>query len=130
VNLNKLVLDSSAILAIVNAEPGHEKLTEELLAGAVASTVNLAEVQTKLVSRGWSPDLAWQDANGFLSEAVTFEPEHARLAGDLVLTTKHLGLSLGDRACLALAIALDAPVYTTDKSWKNLKLNVPIHVIR
>jgi PIN domain nuclease of toxin-antitoxin system len=53
VNLNKLVLDSSAILAVVNAEPGHEKLTEELLAGAVASTVNLAEVQTKLVTRGW-----------------------------------------------------------------------------
>ena len=129
-NLNKLVLDSSAILAIVNAEPGHEKLTEELLAGAVASTVNLAEVQTKLVTRGWPSEMAWQDANGPINEAVTFEPEHARLAGDLVSTTKHLGLSLGDRACLALGMALNAPVYTTDKAWKNLKLKVRIHVIR
>jgi ribonuclease VapC len=130
VNLNKLVLDSSAILAVVNAEPGHEKLTKELLAGAVASTVNLAEVQTKLVTRGWPPEMAWHDANGPINEAVTFEPEHARLAGDLVSTTKHLGLSLGDRACLALALALDAPVYTADRSWKDLKLTVPIHVIR
>lgn len=129
-NLNKLVLDSSAILAVVNAEPGHEKLTDDLLAGAVASTVNLAEVQAKLVSRGWPADLAWQDTNGLIEKAVPFEPEHARLAGDLWARTKHLGLSLGDRACLALALALNAPVYTTDKSWKNLKLNVPIHVIR
>jgi ribonuclease VapC len=128
--VNRPVLDSSAILAVVNAEPGHEKLTQELLAGAVASTVNLAEVQTKLVSRGWPSELARQDANGPINEAVTFEPEHARLAGDLVSTTKHLGLSLGDRACLALAMARNAPVYTTDKSWKNLKLNVQIHVIR
>ncbi len=129
-NSNKLVLDSSAILAIVNAEPGHEKLTEKLLAGAVASTVNLAEVQTELVSRGWPSEMAWQDANSPIDEAVAFEPEHARLAGDLVSTTKRLGLSLGDRACLALALALNAPVYTTDKSWRSLKLKVPVHVIR
>jgi ribonuclease VapC len=128
--VNKPVLDSSAILAVVNAEPGHEKLTDQVLAGAVASTVNLAEVQAKLVTRGWPPELAWQDANAPIDAAVAFEPEHARLAGDLVSITKHLGLSLGDRACLALALVLKAPVYTTDKSWKNLKLNVRIHVIR
>jgi ribonuclease VapC len=128
--VSKAVLDSSAILAVVNAEPGHEKLTDELLAGAVASTVNLAEVQAKLLSRGWSSELAWQDANSPIDEAVNFEPKHARMAGDLVSRTKHLSLSLGDRACLALAITLDAPVYTTDKLWKHLKLNVRIHVIR
>jgi len=128
--VNKPVLDSSAILAVINAEPGHEKLTGELLTQAVASTVNLAEVQAKLLSRGWLSDLAWQDANGPINESIRFEPEHARIAGDLVPATKHLGLSLGDRACLALALALNAPVYTTDKSWKNLKLKVPVHVIR
>jgi ribonuclease VapC len=124
------VLDSSAMLAVINAEPGHEKLTGELLTHAVASTVNLAEVQAKLLSRGWPSDLAWQDANGPINESIRFEAEHARIAGDLVSSTKHLGLSLGDRACLALALALNAPVYTTDKSWKNLKLKVPVHVIR
>jgi PIN domain nuclease of toxin-antitoxin system len=128
--VNKLVLDASAVLAVVNAEPGHEKLTAELLADAVASTVNLAEVQTKLVSRGWPSEMAWQDTISLVKEAEVFKPEHARLAGDLVARTQHLGLSLGDRACLALAIALNAPVYTTDKSWKNLKLPVRIHVIR
>jgi ribonuclease VapC len=128
--VNKPVLDSSAMLAVINAEPGHEKLTGELLTHAVASTVSLAEVHAKLLSRGWPSDLAWQDANGPINEAIRFEPEHARIAGDLVSATKHLGLSLGDRACLALALALNAPVYTTDKSWKNLKLKVLVHVIR
>jgi uncharacterized protein with PIN domain len=56
------VLDASAILAVINAEPGAEKLTPDLLAGAVGSAVNLAEVQTKLVSRGWTSDQAWEDA--------------------------------------------------------------------
>lgn len=128
--MNKAVFDSSAILAVINAEPGHEKLTGELLTHAVASTVNLAEVHAKLLSRGWPSDLAWQDANGPINEAISFEPEHARIAGDLVYVTKHRGLSLGDRACLALAVALDSPVYTTDKSWRNLKLKIPVHVIR
>lgn len=128
--MNKPVLDSSAILAVVNAEPGHEKLSGELLTHAVASTVNLAEGHAKLLSRGWPSDLAWQDANGPIDEAIPFEPEHARIAGDLVSATRHLGLSLGDRACLALALALNAPVYTTDKSWKSLKLKIPIHVLR
>ncbi len=128
--MSSLVLDASAIMAVVNAEPGYENLTEELLARAVASTVNLAEVQTKLVSRGWPSETAWQDANSPIKEAVAFEPEHARMAGDLVARTKHLGLSLGDRACLSLAMALKAPVYTADKSWRNLKLDIRIHVIR
>jgi PIN domain nuclease of toxin-antitoxin system len=52
------------------------------------------------------------------------------LVGDLVAQTRQLGLSLGDRACLALALSLKAPIYTADKSWKKLKLAVRIHVIR
>ncbi len=59
-----------------------------------------------------------------------FGEEHARIAGDLVTQTRPLGLSLGDRACLALGMALKAPVYTADKTWKKLKLNVRIHVVR
>jgi PIN domain nuclease of toxin-antitoxin system len=118
------------MLAVINAEPGHEKLTDEVLAHAVTSTVNLAEVQAKLRSRGWPSELAWQDANGPINEAISFEPEHARIAGDLVSVTRHLGLSLGDRACIALALVLNAPVYTTDKSWKKLDVKLPVHVIR
>ena len=124
------MLDASAILAIINREPGHEKLTSEVLSEAVCSTVNLAEVQAKLVSRGWSPREAWEDATSPIQEALDFTMEHARRTGDLVLQSRNLGLSLGDRACLALAATLKCPVYTTDKLWKELKTSVRIHLLR
>lgn len=128
--MNRVVLDASAILAVINGEAGQEKLTPELLSRAVGSTVNLAEVHTKLVSRGWAPDVAWEDATSPIRETLTFNEEHAKIAGGLVAHTRHLGLSLGDRACLALGLALKAPVYTADKTWKKLKLDIRIHVIR
>jgi ribonuclease VapC len=128
--MNRIVLDASVILAIVNREPGQEKLSPELLANAVGSTVNLAEVQAKLVSRGWSSDEAWEDATSPIREALAFSEDHAKIAGNLVGNTRQLGLSLGDRACLAVGIALKVPVYTAEKTWKKLKLSIPIHVIR
>jgi len=128
--MNKIVLDASAMLAVLNGEPGSERLTLEMLSNAAGSTVNLAEVHTKLVSRGGDPDEAWEDALSAVHDPIPFTAEHARIAGDLVVQTRRLGLSLGDRACLALGVALHAPVYTTDKSWKDLKLGVRIHVIR
>jgi len=128
--VNRTVLDASALLAVINAEPGAEKLTPDLLAGAVGSAVNLAEVQTKLVSRGWTSDQAWEDATSPLREVLPFDEEQARMAGDLLIQTRHLGLSLGDRACLALGIALKVPVYTAEKAWKKVKVGVRIHVIR
>jgi len=128
--MNKVVLDASALLAILNREPGADRLTPELLSAAATSTVNLAEVQGKLVDRGLSPDDAWEATLSPIREAVAFTSEHARLAGDLVAQTRPLGLSLGDRACLALGLALKAPVYTADKSWRRLKVSVRIHIIR
>jgi ribonuclease VapC len=128
--MNRIVLDASAILAVIIGEPGAEKLTPALLARAVASTVNLAEVHAKLVSRGWPPAQAWEDATSPVRELLPFDEHQARAAGDLVAHTRHLGLSLGDRACLALALALKVPVYTAEKAWKKLRISVPIHVIR
>jgi PIN domain nuclease of toxin-antitoxin system len=128
--MNRIVLDASAILAVINDEPGAEKLSHDLLARAVGGTVNLAEVQTKLVSRGWTSAQAWEDATSPVREVLPFDEEQARIAGDLVAETKHLGLSLGDRACLALGMALRIPVYTAEKAWRKLKVGVKIHVIR
>jgi ribonuclease VapC len=128
--MNRIVLDASALLAVLNREPGADKLTPQLLMAAASSTVNLAEVQGKLVDRGLNPDDAWEATLSPICEVVAFTPEHAKLAGTLIIHTRALGLSLGDRACLALGLALKAPVYTADKSWKNLKLGVRIHVIR
>jgi ribonuclease VapC len=126
----RIVLDASAILAVINAEPGAEKLTPELLSGAVGSTVNLAEVQTKLVSRGWTSEQAWEDATSPVREVLSFDERQSRIAGDLVTQTRYLGLSLGDRACIALGVALKVPVYTAEKTWKGLKVGVRVYVIR
>ena len=128
--MSRIVLDASAVLAIINAEPGSEKLTPDLLEDAVSSTVNLAEVHGKLVSRGWTADEAWEDASSPIHEAMPFDEQHARIAGDLITQTRSLGLSLGDRACLALGLTLNAPVFTAEKAWKKLKTGIPIHVIR
>ena len=128
--MSSIVLDASAVLAVLNREPGWDKLTPELLNQAVGSTVNLAEVQTKLVDKGVPPDDAWEATISPLREVVPFSAEQAKLSGSLIAQTRALGLSLGDRACLALGLTLQAPVYTADKSWKNLRLGIRIHSIR
>jgi ribonuclease VapC len=128
--MSKVVLDASAILAILNDEPGAEKITPALLNNATASTVNMAEVHTCLVREGVSPEKAWDLALDWIPDLEPFTREHAKIAGDLVQVTTSLSLSLGDRACLALAIALDAPVYTTDRLWKKLRLGIPVILLR
>jgi ribonuclease VapC len=128
--MSKVVLDASAILAFIFDEPGAERLTPALLRSAVASTVNLAEVQSKLVNWGHPPDEAWEDALATVAEVEQYTSEQAKIAGSLVTETKTKGLSLGDRSCLALALLLDAPVYTTEQIWRNIKVGVKIHVIR
>jgi len=128
--VNSIVLDASALLAVLNREPGAERLTPQLLSAAISSTVNLAEVQSKLVSRGIKPDEAWEATISPIRESAVFTDEQAKIAGSLIARTSGFGLSIGDRACLALGIALKAPVYTADRSWKNLKLGVRIHLVR
>jgi len=128
--VSSIVLDASAILAVIIGEPGQEKLPPSVLAAAVISTVNLAEVQGKLESLGWTPDEAWEDATGLLREAIPFTEQQARAAGGLLAQTRSLGLSLGDRACLALGMALHAPIYTAERTWSKVKVGVPIHLIR
>src|SRR5260370_9710145 len=100
--MNRVVLDASALLAVLNQEPGAERLTPELLSAAAISTVNLAEVQGKLVGRALRPDDAWEAALSPIHEAVPFTSEHARLAGDLLAQTPQLCLSLRDKPCLVL----------------------------
>lgn len=128
----RIVLDASALLAILNQEPGSEIFTEqfELLESARMSAVNVAEAYGKLVAVGIDPEDAWEAVTAPVSEIVDFDKDQAKMAGSLLPQTRSLGLSLGDRACLALAIALGAPVYTADRAWKNLRLRISIHIIR
>ena len=128
--MNEVVFDASAMLAVIQHERGAENLTVEIRQNAIASTVNLAEVQSKLVKKGYDPEEAWEDTLSTVIAEEPFTRDQARIAGDLIATTEKYGLSLGDRSCLALAIALKAPVYTTEQLWKILKVGIPIHVIR
>ena len=108
--MNKVVLDASALLALLNQEAGAEVLTPQLLRYATSSTVNLSEVHGKLVRLGADPDEAWEDTLSPILEAAPFTEQHAKIAGSLVAQGRPLGLSLGDRACLALGVSLRAPV--------------------
>jgi len=128
--MSRAVLDASVVLAILFEERGAEKMTDEIMDSAVISAVNLAEVQSKLVKLGHPPEDAWSDALLLETAPEPFTADQAKIAGSLIATTEKYGLSLGDRSCLALAIALKAPVYTTEQLWRNLKVGVPIHVIR
>ena len=130
--MSRIVLDASAVLAVLNGEPGADVLTQkaELLENAVLGAVNAAEVQGKLISKGMRSEDAWTATSAAAQEIVDFDRQQAKIAGSLLPQTSSLGLSLADRACLALAIALNAPVYTADRKWKNLSVGIPIRMIR
>jgi PIN domain nuclease of toxin-antitoxin system len=124
-----VVLDASALLAHIRAERGSEPVAE-LAPEALMSTVNLAEVFSKLMERGLTAEQADAIAFRYGFEVVPFDEELAREVGVLRPATKTLGLSLGDRACLALAQREGLPVITTDRNWTKLALAIEIRVVR
>lgn len=123
------VLDASAFMAMIQQEEGADKVAA-CLPWAVIGAVNQAEVHAKLILTGMEEQLAWWHIAEINCESVSFDAEQARMAGGLVKITRPFGLSLGDRACLALAIQRKATVYTTDAVWKNLSLGIEVEVIR
>lgn len=127
--MSKLVLDASAILAAANNEPGGDLVLAHV-SDSVVSTVNLAEVHSKLIRSGVSESDAWQIELSFCNEVIAFDATQARITGGLITSTRSLGLSLGDRACIGLGMLLKAPIYTTDRSWKKLNLDVEIRLLR
>lgn len=118
----KNVLDASAVLAVLNGERGEKKVVPLLLESAISS-VNLSEVAAKLLEAGMDEASA-QIAVSVLGigEVVDFTEDLAWEAARLRPLTKQYGLSLGDRACLAMAIKLNVPAVTADKEWSKLKL--------
>jgi PIN domain nuclease of toxin-antitoxin system len=123
------VLDSSAVMAVMFGETGQEEVVATL-PGALLSTVNLSETIAKLVVRG----VTAQDAENAIKRlgvaCVDFSAVHARIAGDLLPLTKPAGLSLGDRACLALGIESRAEILTADRVWAKIDLPVTVTLIR
>jgi PIN domain nuclease of toxin-antitoxin system len=127
--MGRVVLHSSALLAVLNREPGAE-LVAELLGNTAMCAVNLAEVQAKLAGRGIDREIAAATILPLVSEVVAFDESLALLTGSLIADAQKHGLSLGDRAGVALGIQIKAPVHTADRSWAKLDVGVEIRLIR
>lgn len=123
------VLDASALLAFLQEEPGWE-FVEQVLAHSVMSAVNWTEVLQRHRSRGIPSGSLLSELMAFGFAVIDFSAHDAAIAADLFQPTRNLGLSLGDRACLALGISLGYTVLTADRVWKELSLPVKIDVIR
>jgi ribonuclease VapC len=122
-----IVLDSSALLATFFEEPGYQQV-DAVLPEAMMSVVNVAETLTRLVRDGRDAEAM---AARLATVGISFEPfDRAQVvvAAKLEPSTRHLGLSLGDRACLA--IARDLPVLTADRAWAKLDIGVEVRLIR
>ncbi|MEF2550946.1 type II toxin-antitoxin system VapC family toxin [Aurantimonas sp. A2-1-M11] len=124
-----VVLDSSAVLAYLWSEPGSDRVGDVLRDGKISS-VNVAEVLSKLIDNGLGGDAADLTFAGLNLSAIAFDTDQARLAGKLRSMTRSFGLSLGDRACLALAIQHEGQVITADRIWAKLDLGIDIEIIR
>lgn len=128
--MSKCVLDASALLALLNNEPGADEV-EKVLPRSLISTINASEVIAELYSKlNIAPEEGCEMVYTLVSEVVPFTLDMAMETAALRHKTAQFGLSLGDRACLALGIHLSLPVYTADKIWTNLKLTSDIKVIR
>jgi PIN domain nuclease of toxin-antitoxin system len=127
--MSKVVIDASAVLALLNQEDGSDEIAH-LIGNAIISSVNLSEVVAKLADAGIPEQYIEQILSNLNLEVVPFNQEQALIAGKLRPSTKSLGLSLGDRACLALSLSLQLPVVTTDRLWANLNLDIEIRVVR
>ena len=123
------VLDASAVIALLNREKGHENI-EALLDDAYVSAVNLAEIVSTLAKRGLDHERIKANLKALGLTVVPFDEALAYRVGTLRNPTSKLGLSLGDRACLATAASLQKPAITTDRVWKKLDIGVDIRVIR
>jgi ribonuclease VapC len=124
-----VVLDASALLALLNREPGHEEVTRAIPRASI-STVNLSEVAAKLAESRMPEDMVREALEGLALDIQDFGLELAFQAGMLRPSTRVRGLSLGDRACLALGQRLNIPVLTTDRAWQVLDLDVEVKLLR
>ena len=127
--MSSAVLDASAILAYLHREPGGE-LVVRYLSAAFASAVNVAEVGTRLADRGMTDDKVRQAITDLGMAIAPFDEDQAYASAALRGATRHIGLSLGDRACLALAQRLGLPAVTADGAWAGLDVGVEVRVIR
>ncbi len=127
--MGKVVLDASALLALVNQEPGQD-IVAELLPRSLVSAVNASEFVAKLTDQGMPEGEVQEVLVALNVTVVPFDEAQGLVAGYLRAVTKPFGLSLGDRACLALGLQVQCPVVSADKTWAQLDLPLEIQIIR
>lgn len=128
-----VVLDSSAVLAVIFGEDGADRVLPHLARSTgLISAVNVAEIAAKLVEKDYSDEDARATLGGLRALVRGFDAEAALTAGLLRRQTRARGLSLGDRACLALARAHRCPAVTADRNWRDIAeaAQVEIEIIR
>lgn len=123
------VLDASAVLAFMLDEKGADAVLP-LIGDAVISTVNMSEVLTKLIAADVPPKTARAAFDGLFLTIANFTPSQAEAAALLARQTMSQGLSLGDRACLALAREQGLPAVTADRAWAAVETGVDVRLIR
>ncbi len=123
-----VVLDASAILAMLRDEPGADEVAE-VIDSALVSVVNEAEVIGKLIWRGQSPEQALDVVGSLPYRLVDLDRDLCRRAGSWWAATKRQGLSVADRCCLALAEREGLHAFTTDASWADISIGVEVHLI-
>ena len=124
-----VVLDASAVLALVNSESGAD-IVGEVASEAAMSAVNLSEVVAKLAEGGMPEEAIRELLEELNLEVMPFDSEQAYRAGFLRPLTSAAGLSLGDRACIALGFRLGCAVLTTDREWSVLDLGLEVRQAR
>jgi ribonuclease VapC len=125
----KVVLDTSAFLAVANREPGAERVYP-LLPDAALSVVNAAEVLQKLAQKGMTLEKADEYVRRFVGEVVPFDDQQAALVARLLVETQSLRLGFSARACLALGKTLSVPVITAEPTWLTLNVGIKIEAIQ
>ena len=125
----EVVLDASALLALIQGEEGADAVAPYLGRAAI-STVNLAEAYGRLLRETFRPDEIRRDLEALDLELHPFSTEQAFAAGKMEPATRSLGLALGDRACLALGLNLRLPVLTTDPQWRKADVGAEVRLIR
>ena len=127
--MTDVVLDTSAVIAFLRKEPGGD-LVAPILRGARLSTVNYCELIGKAKDINIAHDIAASTLARLGLETVPFEETHALAAAAMRESTRSLGLSLADRACLALGLLLHCPVFTADRRWKDAATGIDVRLIR
>jgi PIN domain nuclease of toxin-antitoxin system len=124
-----VVLDASVLLAAVFREPGYEEVLK-LENTSLVSAVNIAEARSRLADHGLDRGAIDRSLELIDMRVIDFDDEQARLSADIRVSTRKAGLSLGDRACLALAMQQGAVAYTADKAWMTVDLPVEVKMVR